>query len=267
MQTPTPRCPKAAFTLIELLVVIAIIGILAAILFPVFGRARENARRSSCQSNLKQIGLGIAQYVQDNDEIMVPSRNVGNVAASIFTWPVMVQPYTKSIQLFTCPSQTNASYYTYTDLTGDGVYDIIDDYMGNGGASDATTASTFPGLIATAGWKRPMVAMGQAWSGTVTTKMSEFTEPSRCILVHEYAGTRTDPESWALTDMVFRGHLGTTNFLFADGHVKALKPTATVTGCNMWSVDPTNAAATSGTNFNNLKNQMVSQETTLNSYS
>ena len=67
------RIVKRGFTLIELLVVIAIIAILAAILFPVFARARENARRASCQSNLKQIGLGIFQYTQDYDEKMRPA--------------------------------------------------------------------------------------------------------------------------------------------------------------------------------------------------
>jgi prepilin-type N-terminal cleavage/methylation domain-containing protein len=59
---------RKGFTLIELLIVIEIIAILAAVLFPVFGRARENARRSSCQSNLKQIGMGLLQYTQDYDE-------------------------------------------------------------------------------------------------------------------------------------------------------------------------------------------------------
>lgn len=66
---------KQGFTLIELLVVIAIIAILAAILFPVFARARENARKSSCQSNLKQIGTGLMMYVQDYDETFPTERN------------------------------------------------------------------------------------------------------------------------------------------------------------------------------------------------
>src|SRR5690349_12144108 len=63
-----PKRSARGFTLIELLVVIAIIALLAAILFPVFARARENARRASCQSNLKQIGLGFHQYTQDYDD-------------------------------------------------------------------------------------------------------------------------------------------------------------------------------------------------------
>ncbi len=92
------RSTLAAFTLIELLVVIAIISILAAILFPVFGRARENARRSSCQSNLKQIGLGLQQYAQDYDG-WTPGSIIANLA-----WPSAIFPYVKSQQLFSCPS-------------------------------------------------------------------------------------------------------------------------------------------------------------------
>jgi len=86
------------FTLIELLVVIAIIAILAAILFPVFAKAREKARQSSCQSNVKQIALGALQYAQDYDEIHIRSTT-GTLA-----WGDSVQPYLKSEQLLNCPS-------------------------------------------------------------------------------------------------------------------------------------------------------------------
>src|SRR3954465_11814520 len=82
------------FTLTQLLVVIAIIAILAAILFPVFARARENARRSSCQSQMKQIGLGLMQYTQDYDEKM-PNVGVDTYAATGY-WQGALQPYLKS---------------------------------------------------------------------------------------------------------------------------------------------------------------------------
>lgn len=110
----TPTRMVKGFTLIELLVVIAIIAILAAILFPVFGRARENARRSSCQSNLKQIGLGILQYTQDFDEkypgcfINEPGLPAGgNTCDNRVSYAQMIYPYVKSSQIFVCPSDSS----------------------------------------------------------------------------------------------------------------------------------------------------------------
>lgn len=97
---------RKGFTLIELLVVIAIIAILASILFPVFARARESARRASCTSNLKQISLGIMMYAQDYDGTYVSSRLGGN---NDFFWYKVLQPYVKSNQVFICPSSESTS--------------------------------------------------------------------------------------------------------------------------------------------------------------
>src|SRR5688500_10108661 len=102
------RLTRKGFTLIELLVVIAIIAILAALLFPVFARARENARRASCQSNLKQIALGTVQYTQDYDSKLPRWDNSPPDWAGFTGTPhptiYLLSPYIKSDQMWRCPS-------------------------------------------------------------------------------------------------------------------------------------------------------------------
>ncbi|MEA3403986.1 MAG: DUF1559 domain-containing protein [Armatimonadota bacterium] len=104
---------RRGFTLIELLVVIAIIAILAAILFPVFARAREKARQASCLSNLKQCGLAIQMYASDYDERLPKYYRYMYLGGSryLWWWGDMLQPYIKNYQLLECPS--DAWYYTY----------------------------------------------------------------------------------------------------------------------------------------------------------
>jgi prepilin-type N-terminal cleavage/methylation domain-containing protein/prepilin-type processing-associated H-X9-DG protein len=197
---------QRGFTLIELLVVIAIIAILAAILFPVFARARENARRASCQSNLKQIGLGLAQYTQDYDEAF-PLRDAGGTVGN---WGQLLQPYIKSTQLFKCPSNQNANTMTSGSSVA-GVAAIPAGYGINGRAGGGN-------------WGIPLAAIQS---------------PATKIVVGEGIENYTDVmhPNWTSGEIgsrVWSGHLSTANYLFFDGHVKALRPLATATPTNMW---------------------------------
>jgi prepilin-type N-terminal cleavage/methylation domain-containing protein len=134
-----PDDPKRGFTLIELLVVIAIIAILAAILFPVFAKAREKARQSSCLSNTKQMGLAFLQYAQDYDETF-PGVRFGTGGAWPWTvwddprggWTrvfyVAVAPYIKSEQIYQCPSDSGTGHRWYD---GDGMSYGYNEYLYN----------------------------------------------------------------------------------------------------------------------------------------
>jgi prepilin-type N-terminal cleavage/methylation domain-containing protein/prepilin-type processing-associated H-X9-DG protein len=243
-QTPVVQNRKRiGFTLIELLVVIAIIAILAAILFPVFARARENARRASCQSNMKQIGLGIAQYTQDYDDKMTPIDRYTSGSGVGGAWTNLLQPYVKSTQIFNCPSNTST-----TPIVGGG--GALNDYIANG--NWGTPQASFD-------YARPMDVTSHVSPYSVTARsLAEFTEPARTITVAEYSGTKSDGFIWSTSatpagvtgGLSPQNHLGVTNYLFGDGHVKALKPTATLNWtnwCNMWAIDPTGSAGATGT--------------------
>ncbi len=229
---------RSGFTLIELLVVIAIIAILAAILFPVFARARENARRSSCQSNLKQIGLGVIQYTQDYDEKYPLGAYAGGTGTP--SWRQYVQAYIKSAQVFSCPSNTDNA--VIRDVARDGYPAITDSYAGNvrlfgipagwaaGAQSLASVESPASKIMVTESKNQiggnPAITGWPDWSGS---------------------GTQAD-----MVSKTFIGHLSTSNYLFADGHVKALRAPATMTPLNMWGtfVDNTGGGNcdSSGTN-------------------
>jgi prepilin-type N-terminal cleavage/methylation domain-containing protein/prepilin-type processing-associated H-X9-DG protein len=214
------RGKSKGFTLIELLVVIAIIALLAGILFPVFSRARENARRASCQSNLKQLGLAMYQYAQDYDE-RFPKEY----------WGSELYPYTKSRQILQCPAEKNpqnsdprSGWYT--------------DYSMNM-ALMRGQGSNIPIGVSLSQMESPvftLMFMEQIPSATSANCPSDGRGVS---WTNQRGGGATD--GLALSDqLAWDRHFTGSNILFADSHVK-------------WYIGPGDAVGTSGTNAKSPK--------------
>lgn len=195
--TPSNSFKRArGFTLIELLVVIAIIAILAAILFPAFARARENARRASCQSNAKQLLLAVAQYTQDYDEKYMPVFNPAEGH-----WTNIIQSYVKNTQIFDCPSNTTGKPTSARfDNTDYGINVWLFEYNG-GGLGLSMAAIEQP---------TSTVLLGDSLDSTRLAPTGFTTEGAAY-------GTERYPQ--------YR-HLETTVVGFFDGHVKSMRKDA-----------------------------------------
>ena len=205
------------FTLIELLVTIAIIAILAAILFPVFARARENARRSSCTSNLKQIAVGIRMYTQDYDERFPMYKvNDSNVtAANPYGWTDALQPYIKSIQIFQCPSEP-------TESNSNPILGGYTDYWINAETSSSTTSAS----LAQVAFPSETILSGDGDSGNARYNANGVTNNTKGFNSSCSTRTSTDPQGLNRAKIpggAYSRHLDGTNFAFIDGHVKWLK--------------------------------------------
>jgi prepilin-type processing-associated H-X9-DG protein len=206
--------------LIELLVVISIIALLAAILFPVFSRARESGRRAACQSNLKQIGLGITQYVQDYDEhlplessLEETSGQTTNNYADPGAQPnyiAEIQPYVKSWKLFHCPSAPKAAF-TGSDASANPVGNNDTNYMPNGvlfsrtGRAIAAIPSPADIVFVQEWYQRRSHLLARPHSNALGATLYYHWHQN---------GGGTTPE--ILSNMHFDGG----NLLFCDGHVK-----------------------------------------------
>ena len=205
---------RTGFTLIELLVVIAIIGILAAIMFPAFATARESARRAACGSNLRQIGMGLQMYTMDHTERMPGAGPTGR------EWPDFLGSYTRNTQIFACPSSSETQ-------------PVIND----GGTSKLSYGYNALVIDAT--------HYGFALPGGEPVSLSSVDLPSETIAIFDYLGANAPaeaqltaashlPDGGASNTRVAPRHLEGFNALYADGHVKFRKTTASKT--NEWTV-------------------------------
>lgn len=212
---------RKGFTLIELLVVIAIIALLSAILFPVFARARENARRASCQSNLKQIGLGLIQYSQDYDETAILWLQ-SSTPGPYRSYMDMAFPYLKSEQIFDCPSHKNSKFAVNSGSGLLGSYSInvahfesVDGY---------TPPVSIPGL-------EGILKISKIDATATTVWVTDASAGSSSLDIAYWGvgapmtttGTPRTLYGDTGSGKISERHLETTNVLFCDGHVKAMK--------------------------------------------
>jgi prepilin-type N-terminal cleavage/methylation domain-containing protein/prepilin-type processing-associated H-X9-DG protein len=221
------------FTLIELLVVIAIIAILAAILFPVFAKAREKARQTTCASNEKQLGLAILQYTQDYDE-QIPIRvaginSDGSQDLQVTGWAGRIYPYIKSTGAYKCPDDTSAATVSY-------MFNVAFEnspYM-NQSAWSAPASTVL--LTETAS-----LSAASAWAYDITTPTETRSprmyddvggpDPNLGGTVFGAAGPlggRAFNSAWQ--QAATGRHTDGSNFLLADGHVKWLRGAAVSNG-------------------------------------
>lgn len=203
------RALTQAFTLIELLVVIAIISILAAILFPVFQKVRENARRASCGSNEKQLALGITMYTQDSDELLPPVAAPNPLdAARPVLWPDMINPFVRNSQIRLCPSDGMDKTNSY-GLNEIAFVDLTDD--------------DHPPIQSLAAFQTPSdtIMLGEVGTGDdLQTPRAEA-----------YKMTVPDGDLNDISDArPASRHFKLVNLAFMDGHQKALRPEQFYTG-------------------------------------